>query len=104
MAKLYDNGAYREDFMALVYDELSSDPTNDRANRIIDAYDSAPTVPAEVVRHGRWIYEHDAEKDLKRLFVRIECSACGLKTVLTSAYCPNCGARMDLDAKEEENG
>lgn len=66
--------------------------------------DSAPTVPAEVVRHGRWIFEHDTEKDPKRLFVRIECSACGLKTGLTSAYCPNCGARMDQDAKEEEHG
>lgn len=64
--------------------------------------DAAPTVPAEVVRYGRWIFKHDTEKDPKRLFVRIECSACGLKTGLTSAYCPNCGARMD--AKEEENG
>lgn len=45
--KLYDNDAYREDFMALVYDLLDSDGTNDRANQIIDAFDMAPAVEAE---------------------------------------------------------
>lgn len=45
--KLYDNDAYREDFMALVYDLLHSDGTNDRANQIIDAFDMAPTVEAD---------------------------------------------------------
>lgn len=45
--KLYDNDAYREEFMALVYDLLHSDGTNDRANQIIDAFDMAPAVEAE---------------------------------------------------------
>lgn len=42
--KLYDNDAYREKFMEIVYGTLSSDETNDRANQIIDAYDNAPQV------------------------------------------------------------
>ena len=41
---LYDNDAYREKFMEIVYGTLSSDETNDRANQIIDAYDNAPQV------------------------------------------------------------
>lgn len=45
--RLYDNEGYREEFMALVYDLLHSDGTNDRANQIIDAFDMAPTVEAE---------------------------------------------------------
>lgn len=45
--KLYDNDEYREDFMELVYGLLQSDGTNDRANQIIDAFDSAPEVEAE---------------------------------------------------------
>lgn len=45
--KLYDNDEYREDFMALVYDLLYNDGTNDRANQIIDAFDMAPAVEAE---------------------------------------------------------
>lgn len=45
--KLYDNDAYRDQFMEFVYDLLRSDGTNDRANLIIDKFDSAPEVEAE---------------------------------------------------------
>jgi len=45
--KLYDNDAYRDEFMSLVYGLLASDGTNDRANQIIDAFDTAPEVEAE---------------------------------------------------------
>jgi len=45
--KLYNNDEYREEFMELVYGLLHSDGTNDRANQIIDAFDSAPVVEAE---------------------------------------------------------
>lgn len=45
--KLYDNDAYRDEFMEFVYDLLRSDGTNDRANLIIDKFDSAPEVEAE---------------------------------------------------------
>ena len=45
--KLYDNDAYRDEFMGIVYGILQSDGTNDRANQIIDAFDNAPTVEAE---------------------------------------------------------
>lgn len=45
--KLYDNDAYRDEFMALVYSLLQNDGTNDRANQIIDAFDRAPEIEAE---------------------------------------------------------
>lgn len=44
--KLFDNDKYRDDFMELVYRLLHSDGTNDRANQIIDAFDSIPVVEA----------------------------------------------------------
>ena len=37
----------REDFMQEVYRVLDADPTNDRANQIIDAFDSLPTLEFE---------------------------------------------------------
>lgn len=43
---LYDNDAYRDDFMECVYSILNSDGTNDRANQIINAFDRAPAVEA----------------------------------------------------------
>lgn len=51
----------------------------------------APTIDAEEVVHGRWIYEpveFTYEKDIK-------CSVCGSYVEHTSNYCPNCGAHMD---------
>lgn len=44
--KLYDNDSFREQFMETVYDVLSDDPDNTRANRIISAFDDAPPVEA----------------------------------------------------------
>lgn len=45
--KLYDNDAYRDEFMEAVYNLLSDDSSNDRANQVIDLFDAAPTVEAE---------------------------------------------------------
>lgn len=44
--RLIDADAYRDEFMQTVYEELADDHNNYRANRIIDKYDSAPTVDA----------------------------------------------------------
>ena len=62
-----------------------------------DRIANAPAVDAEPVRHGRWekapIYEH-----------MLRCSACKDAYVEDSlingrkwAYCPHCGAKMDVE-------
>lgn len=59
-----------------------------RAIRTIPAgtiIDVAPVV------HGRWIM-HDDEFGLT-----CECSACHIETMGDGNYCPNCGAKMDLE-------
>ncbi len=61
----------------------------------IKKVNEAPAVDAVEVVHAKWAYKWDAEKDPKRLFVRIVCSNCNLHTGQKSNYCPNCGARMD---------
>lgn len=45
--KLYDNDAYRNEFMEAVYNLLSGDSSNYRANQVIDLFDAAPAVEAE---------------------------------------------------------
>lgn len=45
--KLYDNDACRDEFMEAVYNLLSGDSSNDRANQVIDLFDAAPAVEAE---------------------------------------------------------
>ena len=56
---LVDVDAVREDFMTEVYRVLDADPTNDRANAIINAFDSLPTVSQEQP-------EVDLEKELNQ--------------------------------------
>ena len=43
-SSLVDVDAVREDFIREVYRVLDADPTNDRANAIIGAFDSLPTI------------------------------------------------------------
>lgn len=55
----------------------------------------APTVDAVPVKHGRWIYENDDPS-------MIPCSMCGYQVFRynNTPYCPNCGAKMDLEAQD----
>ncbi len=49
--KLYDNDRCREEFMEIIYNLLSSDLDNSRANQIIAAFDNIPaveTLPVEI--------------------------------------------------------
>ena len=59
--------------------------------------DSIPAADVAPVRHGRWEWlgrravEYGYEKHLR-------CSVCGwTKWYYDANYCPNCGAKMDLE-------
>lgn len=79
-----DAAACREDFMNAVYDICSDDDTNDRANQIIDVFDSLPAADVTEVKHGKW-----SATGL--------CSNCHkpFQGGYFSYYCPNCGTIMD---------
>jgi hypothetical protein len=60
--------------------------------------DNAPTIDAEPMRHGKWIGYAGT--------IGNECSVCGkwidvLQGTAEMNYCPNCGAMMDAERKEE---
>lgn len=61
----------------------------------LEAILDAPTVDAEPVRHGRWIY-HNA--------IPATCSVCGFSCGMydddsSDMYCSHCGAKMDGGAE-----
>ncbi len=70
------------------------------ATDINHAIETAPTVDAVEVVHGRWVYNTDDFTPAYR------CSACGYNKPMIAGervsqgamnYCPNCGAKMDGD-------
>ena len=61
-------------------------------HRCCEEIDKQPTIEAEPVRHGRWIYNGYDEYPT--------CSYCNQSDTYAGDYCVNCGARMDGGAEE----
>ena len=71
---LIDCDAYRDEFVNGVYALCNDDSNNDRANAIIDLYDSAPTlIPADESDMDSFIhiFEEDDDEDGMDSFIRI---------------------------------
>ena len=61
-------------------------------HRCCEEIDKQPTIEAEPVRHGRWIF--GSSKTSCWMTCSICCKSQSGQTA-TFSYCPNCGARMD---------
>lgn len=62
---------------------------------IVETLKDLPSADVAPVRHGRWEdeFKEDAEAFVKHRYV---CTVCGnWQTYGKTAYCPNCGAKMD---------
>lgn len=67
----------------------------------VESFESADVAP---VRHGRWIKDSDGlticseceEVALQRVFIKLPEKIVDLQ-MQKSHYCPNCGAKMDLE-------
>lgn len=60
----------------------------------------APAADVVPVVHGRWIVER--EKDTFGYIVHLKCSICEKRNSNGTLYCPNCGARMDLESEGKD--
>lgn len=60
--------------------------------------EALPTIDAEPVRHGKWVYHEDD------LMSWNSCSLCGCEAfdLHGANYCPNCGAKMDLEDDQHD--
>lgn len=65
-----------------------------------------PAADVEPVRHGRWVEHKPGEQH--RLNACIECSKCNIwfwyDCFAKTNYCPNCGAKMERDARTVRKG
>ncbi len=70
---------------------------DERRNLFDQIVDVQPTVDAVTVKHGKWRFVNCATG------FRCQCSEClhWVDAGTDRNYCPNCGARMDEERKEE---
>lgn len=62
------------------------------------AIEQQPTIDAEPVRHGKWI-KADSQQYFRKHYPCFTCSECGYRKDSQKKwnYCPQCGARMDVE-------
>lgn len=101
LTKVYPSGAYGIDgsiddaVLRLAAYEDSGIAPEDLQEIFGGEYDLARLREIVPVVHGRWIYGEDVD---------IQCSVCGADALtegdyrqIKTRYCPNCGAKMDLE-------
>lgn len=87
----------REALMVALYKEIVGDGDyyngkDDMQNQIRDMVSQFPPADVAPVRHGRWIK--------RKTWNFHVCSECSFETPPYTSfmnYCPNCGAKMDLE-------
>ena len=97
MARLIDADALRETMYHEAFETDTDMQKWDsgcwiRYKMFEDALENAPTIDAEPIRHGKWIYVKGSNgKDYRK------CSECLHTQDITGLlnYCPCCGAKMD---------
>ena len=94
--QIIKNQKYASDIVdALI--EKAGFPLEDAVS-LVSKIPNAPTIEAEPVRHGKWEYEC-----YKTIWYgagdppEYKCSVCDDLAYNTHDYCPNCGAKMDLE-------
>lgn len=91
----------QEEFFAKIF---KGDFGEQVATHVIEVINDAPTVDAIHVRHGRWLCKrYGVAFDGKRFpfWTIAVCSECNKTSCDAGDYCPNCGAKMDEERKEE---
>lgn len=100
MARLIDMDELLNEFEAL---KNKAETLRDAIylDAVMAVIDTAPTIDAAPVVHGEWIFGEGEDVD-------IQCSICGADAMtegdyrqVESNFCPNCGAKMDMDDSED---
>lgn len=105
MADLIDRGDFRQAFECVFRGKLDGMSAQDVTRRMRKLLKELPGVDAAPVVHGRWVDEDYPYKDANaNPRVTAICSNCGNIAhrmehgySILSKYCPNCGAKMDLE-------
>ena len=72
---------------------------------VVRVLDKQPTIDVEEVRHGYWTKTtRDWAFQPTNSKYEYICSACGERELDMRSFCPNCGAKMDGERREQNEG
>ena len=92
--RLIDADELRRDVLELPNCPNGYSDTYDKS-MILALVDEVPTVDAEPVKHGHWIF--NPKDAIEMMFTLPKCSECGAESADGGNYCPNCGAKMEIE-------
>ena len=99
MAEYIERGAAIE--VAMCYcpdDDGSCSKTGTDLRELLDELEALQAADVAPVRRGRWIAcNFMIENEILDVNEFYKCSECGYRKVRRSHFCPNCGARMEVD-------
>ncbi len=95
--RLIDANALIETLSVVAKKMAKSDAQKALMGRVLYIIEHKPTVDAVEVAHGRWIFGTANHREY------MKCSECLKSQTPTGVftYCPNCGAKMDGERKNE---
>lgn len=64
--------------------------------QVVKAIHALPSVTPQP-RTGRWIDQQDNGRKVMAFWERYECSECGCHHNNDAKFCPNCGAKMEVE-------
>jgi hypothetical protein len=104
--KILDQAYYHSLSRESIYDAYGVDAVDE------DDIKAIPAADVVEVRHGRWLpdydyteYDFDGSTPLpepRKFQDGWQCSLCGQYDPSETKYCPNCGAKMDGGADDEQ--
>ena len=85
-----------------LHSKIMKDNDNDLSRKeniaqILLRIETAPTIEAEPVKHGRWIFVGEGTMPDGWTYRKYKCSECDFVTVEAKNFCQNCGVKMNED-------
>lgn len=95
--------------MSKAFEELGGESGiyADAYNDLAEYFYRVPAADVEPVRRGWWktfdsSYWRSTQYGVQEIdCVKIRCGLCGRGSAVRTNYCPNCGAKMDLEAEND---
>ena len=96
--------------MRLIDADALCEFANNTKDKTVDANDIMRFPTVDIVKHGKWNgwtsthwtgKKDDCGDPIYKEHIYYKCSECGRRTVIREKFCPNCGARMDGERREE---